>query len=324
MNNIILGLIILLSVCTGLSAILITYQLNRKYRLSYLSTYLYFQIFFNVFGLYGILGQVSARRILLQQESSLKTIETMGHFFSFLGIPFLILSGYMFIRLCWEIIEKKLSRTFNLGYFFSLVLVFFAYGVVIVLLNLLDVKEEQYAFFSSAILFLYIALEVLVLGIALPLLLIKAPQIKDESKKKAVLIFAYLYLLVFVASLIVLVLAIRNWMLLAVYLVVFLSGNMAPVLYWRAYLKKHFLAPVLQTTGALAMAKFISEYKISKREEEVIQLLCEGKTNKEISEILFISLQTVKDHIYRVFQKTDVGNRIQLINLIQSYRSEGE
>jgi DNA-binding CsgD family transcriptional regulator len=324
MNDILFIAIIFLSICAGLYAILVTYQLNKKYRLSYLSTFLYFQIFFNVFGLYGILGQVIAKRVLLQQESSLKTIETIGHFFSFLGMPFLILAFYMFIRLCWEVIEKKLSRTFNLSYFFSLLFIFIAYGVVIVLLNLLNFRDEQYAFFSSAIIFLYIFVEVLVLFIALPQLLINANKIKDEDKQKAVQIFAYLYLFVFCASLIVLLLAARNWTLSAVYLLVFLSGNIPPVLYWRTYLSKHFVAPVLQTTGTLAMKQFLAEYKISKREEEVIQLLCDGKTNKEISETLFISLQTVKDHIYRIFQKTDVKNRVQLINLIQSYKSEGE
>jgi len=70
------------------------------------------------------------------------------------------------------------------------------------------------------------------------------------------------------------------------------------------------------------MKQFFDEFKISKREEEVIQLLCEGKSNKEISEALFVSLQTVKDHIYRIYQKTDVKNRVQLINLIQSFKSE--
>ncbi|MBA7679336.1 hypothetical protein ES703_87625 [subsurface metagenome] len=73
----------------------------------------------------------------------------------------------------------------------------------------------------------------------------------------------------------------------------------------------------------MTMTQFLEEYKISKREEEVIQQLCKGKTNKEISETLFISLQTVKDHVYRIYQKTDVKNRVQLINLIQSYREEG-
>jgi DNA-binding CsgD family transcriptional regulator len=72
------------------------------------------------------------------------------------------------------------------------------------------------------------------------------------------------------------------------------------------------------------MKQFFDEFKISRREEEVIQLLSEGKRNKEISEALFVSLQTVKDHIYRIYQKTDVKNRVQLINLIQSFKSEGK
>ncbi|MCK4465263.1 MAG: response regulator transcription factor, partial [Bacteroidales bacterium] len=62
---------------------------------------------------------------------------------------------------------------------------------------------------------------------------------------------------------------------------------------------------------------------ISRREEEIIQQICEGKSNKEISEALYISLQTVKDHIYRIFIKTGVKNRIQLTNLIRTFKSQG-
>lgn len=324
MNNILLILIIFLSVYAGLYAIIVTYQLQKKYRLSYLSTYLYFQIFINVFGLYGIVGQAIAKKILQQQETSFQTTETIGHFFSFLGLPFLILAWYMFIRLSREIIERKLSSAFNLSYFSALAFVFLAYGIVVVLLNISDFRDEQYAFFSSAVISLYILIEVLVIIISLPQLFIQVRKIKDENRRKAVQFFAYLYLIVFSASIVVLRYATQNSEFTAVYLLVILSGNIAPVLYWRAYLRKHFISPILQTTGTQAMKQFLAEHKISKREEEVIQLLCDGKTNKEISETLFISLQTVKDHIYRIFQKTDVKNRIQLINLIQSYKSEGD
>ncbi len=130
--------VIFLSIWAGIYAILVTYKLHKKYRLSYLSTYLYFQIFINVFGVYGILGQAIAKKILQQQESSFQILESFGHFFSFLGLPFLIFAWYMFIRLCREIIEKKLSRTFNLSYFFSLAFIFLSYGVVIVLSILID------------------------------------------------------------------------------------------------------------------------------------------------------------------------------------------
>ncbi|MFB0565605.1 MAG: response regulator transcription factor [Candidatus Aminicenantaceae bacterium] len=322
MNNIIFITVIFLSFCAGLYAILITYELHKKYKLNYLSTYLYFQIFINVFGLYGILGQEIAKRILQQQESSFQTIETLRHFFSFLGIPFLILAWYMFIRLCREIIEKRLSRSFNLSYFLALTLVFLAYGIVIVLLNVSNFGDEKLALFSSAIKLIYVTIEVMVLVIALSQLLIHAKRVQDGNKHKAIQIFAFLNISVYCVSIIFFIFANRNNTLDVFYPLVFFSANILPVLYWRTYLKKHFIAPILQKTDTLTMRQFFDEYKISKREEEVIRQICEGKTNKEIGDALFISLQTVKDHIYRIFQKTDVKNRIQLINLIQSYRNE--
>ena len=58
------------------------------------------------------------------------------------------------------------------------------------------------------------------------------------------------------------------------------------------------------------------KYKITKREMEVIGLICLGKTNKEIADDLFISVETVKDHNYKIFQKTGVKNRTQLVKLV--------
>lgn len=184
--------------------------------------------------------------------------------------------------------------------------------------------DDKYALFSSSITYLYATLEVLVLIIALSQIFIHAQKIKDEKKQKAVRTFASLNLAVFCAGIILFLLANQSSTVGAVYFLVFFSGNILPVLFWRAYLKRYFVAPVLQKTSLLTMKQFLEEHKISRREEEVIQQLCEGKTNKEISETLFISLQTVKDHVYRIYQKTDVKNRVQLINLIQSYGKEGE
>ena len=56
-------------------------------------------------------------------------------------------------------------------------------------------------------------------------------------------------------------------------------------------------------------------FGITKREQEVIQLICRGLTNQEIADALFISLKTVKDHNYHIFQKTGVRNRVELVQL---------
>jgi DNA-binding CsgD family transcriptional regulator len=60
------------------------------------------------------------------------------------------------------------------------------------------------------------------------------------------------------------------------------------------------------------------KYNITKREMEIIELICRGKTNREIADQLFISVETVKDHNYKIFQKTGVKNRIQLVNLVNN------
>jgi DNA-binding CsgD family transcriptional regulator len=60
---------------------------------------------------------------------------------------------------------------------------------------------------------------------------------------------------------------------------------------------------------------FTTGFAISKRELEVIQLICRGLTNQEIADTLFISLKTVKDHNYHIFQKTGVRNRVELVQL---------
>lgn len=56
-------------------------------------------------------------------------------------------------------------------------------------------------------------------------------------------------------------------------------------------------------------------YGITPREREIVELICRGKRNKEIADELFISLQTVKDHNYRIYKKLGVKNRVQLVNL---------
>ncbi|MCD4769757.1 MAG: LuxR C-terminal-related transcriptional regulator [Bacteroidales bacterium] len=62
---------------------------------------------------------------------------------------------------------------------------------------------------------------------------------------------------------------------------------------------------------------FCSGYEISNRESDIILEICNGLTNKEIADKLFISLQTVKDHTHRIYIKTGVRNRVELINRLK-------
>ena len=60
-----------------------------------------------------------------------------------------------------------------------------------------------------------------------------------------------------------------------------------------------------------------SLYHITEREFEVISFIKKGLTNKEIAAELGISVNTVNNHIANIFDKTEVGSRIDLLNLLQ-------
>lgn len=52
---------------------------------------------------------------------------------------------------------------------------------------------------------------------------------------------------------------------------------------------------------------------LSQREFEILTLLKTGKTNKEMADALFISVNTVKTHMLHLFEKLDVSNRTQAL-----------
>ena len=60
----------------------------------------------------------------------------------------------------------------------------------------------------------------------------------------------------------------------------------------------------------------VDTYNISKRESEIITLLINGKTNREISEVLFIGLPTVKTHLNQIYKKLGVSNRASVVSLV--------
>lgn len=57
----------------------------------------------------------------------------------------------------------------------------------------------------------------------------------------------------------------------------------------------------------------LNELGISKRELEVLELMAQGCSNQEIATRLFVSLNTVKTHSSRLFEKLDVNRRTQAI-----------
>jgi DNA-binding CsgD family transcriptional regulator len=64
----------------------------------------------------------------------------------------------------------------------------------------------------------------------------------------------------------------------------------------------------------------IQKLGISKRELEVLQLMATGLSNQEIADRLFVSSNTVKTHVAKIFEKLDAKRRTQAIEIAKQLR----
>jgi two-component system response regulator NreC len=83
---------------------------------------------------------------------------------------------------------------------------------------------------------------------------------------------------------------------------------------------KSFLDPqvskrVMEKFNKMTPARddFIRYGKLTRREKEILQLIAEGKSNREIADKLFISLKTVDNHRMNLMRKLNIHKSIDLI-----------
>lgn len=53
--------------------------------------------------------------------------------------------------------------------------------------------------------------------------------------------------------------------------------------------------------------------ELTEREEEILSLVAQGKSNKEIAQRLFVSLKTVRNHVSNILLKLQVADRAQAV-----------
>ena len=66
--------------------------------------------------------------------------------------------------------------------------------------------------------------------------------------------------------------------------------------------------------------KAIRYLKISERELEVLELVAQGLSNKQISDKLFVSVNTTKTHLSHLYEKLDVKRRTQAVEKAKSLK----
>ncbi len=295
----------------GLSSIIVCGRLVKKYQVQYLSSYLYFLITINIAVLYGDVPENFA----VFFGNSPQIMKLGGILTALLGTPMLLTAIYMFANLINGLLDRKLSKTFKIFYFIFFGCIF----MMVVLLTTYYFETGDDRLIMIIIGYSMKVYIIIFLGI-IGYMFLKIKELPDGSKRRALRIFGGFYAMhfsfVFCYSM---PHCLLSGMPLNLFLLLFFTWHFMPLLYLQRFLKQRqfeILSSGIAQDGE-GLETFFSTYNISSREREIIDLLLKGKSNKEIEDKLFISINTVRNHIYNIYRKLGIRNRVELVNFIR-------
>jgi len=304
----------LICLAVTILGILLTVELRNKYPQTRFSSLLYFLVFYAAFGLYGIWGQQFLLYVLTPVENPL-LMEKISRFLSFLGIPFLVTAWFMLVKFTLDLRGRPISLTATI--------LFFLLNVASIILSMIFlkvfpkeslVKDSNRIFFTSFnLLYFFFS--------GLNLILFRGFRTKYGGKNP-IRVMGWLILGAGIMASIPFLFSGFFWAADLFVTLLFFIGMALPVV----FLRRHPLIVINQDQACpsiepIDFEDFCKRYEISPREAEIIRELCWGCSNQEIADRLFITLQTVKDHLYRIFIKTEVKSRIQLVNRVLSVKA---
>ena len=300
----------IVSAALAVIGIMIAYQLYQTHQKPVLQVLLYQQIFMFSFFIYGIWGNIALQEILSDLSLSSELETKLSIFLPVIGIPFLVVSWFMLIRFSFVLNGIKESKRFPLIYFPSLFFIVFGFSIF-VNKGIINVSPTPDLFIIRAIVIINLILHVIFV----------IPFLNDKKNKPVQKDIGFLkkYTFLYFGGVLIYsgVLCYFNYFgsisICISVILLFTVSILMPVL-----LKlNEKIQRLTQSVTNNNFIEFCRLYEISKREAEIVLEICSGKSNKAISEKLFITLQTVKDHNYRIYSKLGVKTRIQLTNLVR-------
>jgi DNA-binding CsgD family transcriptional regulator len=301
-------IIFILSVAMTAGGIVLSTRLRSRYQHDIFSILLYFQVFIYTFGFYGIWGQAVIKAILADYMSP----EQLGHISDIamlLGLPFLVFAWLMLLRFSSGL-SGRITRSWFVPVFLLL-----NFSVLIILGYFLSRVNEMQPVslikgYYLSMNFLYSAISSLMILFGLK----KRSLIRSYDRK---IIASAIFSIMILQGIPLLFYKTETWIAI-IFIITFFAGN----IFLPVYLNYGTLMPALtnETQKDISFEDFCKRFEVSPRETDIIREICNGLSNKEIAEKLFISLQTVKDHTHRIYIKTNVRSRVQLINLVQEMK----
>jgi len=310
-------LIVTFVLCLGLTvaSMLLSRQLVTTYTSEFLRHHFYYLAAVHGFALYALWGQLLTRGLLAAVDTDATVIAVVAVFLPVLGVPFLFMSWFMLVNMAGSMFGKTVKPKWHSVHVVVFGLLLLGAWTAIARLQAepaspLDVLGVIEAAALIGIELLYFS--------AFLVLVWRFRVVAEGDKRRVLLVFSGLLCGAFVARSLLAALVLVDIRLGAVGLLAFHGSNLPALLYLRANADRVFPPVKAEHATKQGMEHVLDHYGVTKRERQIVQKICLGKTNKQIAEELFISLQTVKDHTHRIYSKIGVNSRVQLVQMMNT------
>jgi DNA-binding CsgD family transcriptional regulator len=317
MPSLSLVLIVTFVFCLGVTvaAVLVSRQLVNTYNSDVHKQFFYYLVAFYGFAFYAIWGPIATRALLASIATDAAVIEAVASFLPVLGVPFLFVSWVLLINMAFAMAGKAPRRAWLLAHALVLLLLLLGAWLAVTVPRtppeFLDANLQAIeAAGLTAVELLYFAT---FLVIAL-----RARTRDGKSGRRVLIGFSLLLCGGFLTRSLVSSLVLVDVRFGAPALLTFFGSNLAALFYLRAGSDAAFKPVKAEAPSPTGMAHVFERHGVTRREKQIVEKICLGKTNKQIADELFISLQTVKDHTHRIYSKLDVKSRMQLVQLMDA------
>lgn len=312
-----LAFIIVFVFCLAIAGacILISHQFISTYNTDFHKNYFYYLVSFYAFALYAIWGHILIRILLTGLNTRPEVVEAVANFSSILGLPFLFVSWVMLINMAYSIYSKKAGRIW-IGYHSGMIVILIL-GVWVgydTLSKLGMIEGMSFRYIQIA----YISIFGLTHSIVFITLIKKFGRNSKTRGRFKIMVFSMLIVGASIVQMVIVSFAFSGVWQLAIVILLFFASNFFPLYYLRNNTDFIFQPVKAENSSEETISRISKKYKITRREREIVTQICLGKTNQEIADTLFISLQTVKDHTHRIYSKIGVKSRMQLVQMVNS------
>ncbi len=296
-------------ICAALAAagIITALNLKRMYDTGFFTSMIFYQVFIFIFGFYGIWGQLMIRSYL---EGYLEPVL----FEKISNIS--LLSSYPFIILSWLIMLVMTGEAFSFRFNGIFKVIFVVLNVAILVLLGMIINLHPGTDIFTVIRYLYIIQTIIYISVTGIVMIMFPGKNSVFTRSSSVRLGSWILILMILQLVGAFFLQLNSVTPYLFILTFFLHAASLPVyIRYRA----DFSPVILKSGEGISFDAFCIKFEISRREEDIIREICNGLSNQEIADKLFISIKTVKGHLYRIYMKTNLRSRTQLITLVNSF-----